>query len=40
LRIAADVVDRDGNPLGSLEGICEKAVTAWQEEVRKLGLSL
>jgi|HubBroStandDraft_2_1064218.scaffolds.fasta_scaffold15606_5 hypothetical protein len=40
LRIVADVVDKDGNALGSLEDICEKAVAAWEAEFGKAGLIL
>jgi hypothetical protein len=39
LRIFADVVDKDGNALGSLEDICEKAVAAWEAEFKKVGLA-
>jgi hypothetical protein len=39
LRIVARVVDKDGNHLGDLEAICEKAVAAWEAEFRKAGLT-
>jgi hypothetical protein len=38
LRIVASVVDKDGNALGDLENICEKAVAAWEAEFKKAGL--
>jgi len=38
LRIVANVVDKDGNRIGNLEDICEKAVTAWGTEFKKVGL--
>lgn len=38
LRIVAKVVDKDGNPLGNLEDICERAVAAWEAEFEKVGL--
>jgi hypothetical protein len=40
LRIVASVVDKDGNRLGNLEDICEKAVDAWKAEFKKVGLTL
>jgi len=40
LRIGARVVDKDGNYLGDLEAICEKAVAAWEAELKKVGLTL
>lgn len=39
LRIVASVVDKDGNPLGELEDICEKAIVAWEAEFKKVGLT-
>jgi hypothetical protein len=39
LRIVANVVDKDGNPLGSLEDICEKAVGNWEAEFKKVGMT-
>jgi hypothetical protein len=39
LRIVASVVDKDGNMLGELEDICEKAVAAWEAEFKKVGLT-
>lgn len=39
LRIVAGVVDKDGNRLGELEDICEKAVAAWEAEFNKVGLA-
>lgn len=39
LRIVATVVDKDGNFLGDLEDICEKAVAAWEAEFKKVGLT-
>lgn len=39
LRIVASVLDKDGNPLGELEDICEKAVAAWEAEFNKAGLT-
>ena len=39
LRIFADVVDKDGNALGSLEAICETARAAWESEFKKVGLT-
>jgi hypothetical protein len=39
LRIVASVVDTDGNRLGNLEDICEKAVDAWEAEFKKVGLT-
>jgi hypothetical protein len=40
LRIAATIADKDGNVLGDLEGVCEKAVAAWETEFKKVGLTL
>lgn len=40
LRITASVIDKDGNPLGDFENICEKAVNAWEAEFKKVGLPL
>jgi hypothetical protein len=39
LRIVAGVVDKDGNPLGNLEDICEKSVAAWEAGFKKVGLT-
>ena len=39
IRIVANVVDKDGNLLGDLEDICEKAVAAWEAELKKVGLT-
>jgi len=39
LRIAAIVVDQGGNTLGDLQVICEKAVAAWEAEVKKTELT-
>jgi len=40
LRIAAIVVDEHGNSLGSLEDIALRAVTAWEAELGKAGVTL
>jgi hypothetical protein len=40
LRIAAIVVDEHGNSLGSLEDIALRAVTAWEAEFAKTGVTL
>jgi hypothetical protein len=40
LRIAATVVDKDGNGLGDLEAISLRAVAAWQAEFVKAGMKL
>jgi hypothetical protein len=40
LRIVARVVDRDGNYVGDLEAICEKAVAAREAEFKRMGLTL
>jgi hypothetical protein len=39
LRIVATIVDKDGNSLGELEDICEKAVAAWEAEFMKVGIT-
>lgn len=39
LRIVANVVDKDGNRIGDLMDICEKAVAAWEVEFNKVGLA-
>jgi hypothetical protein len=40
LRIAATVVDTDGNGLGDLEAIALRAVAAWEAEFVKAGMTL
>ena len=40
LRIAAIVVDEHGNSLGSLEDIALRAVTAWEAELVRTGVTL
>jgi hypothetical protein len=40
LRIAATVVDKDGNGLGDLETIALRAVAAWEAEFVKAGMTL
>ena len=40
LRIAAIVVDEHGNSLGSLEDIALRAVTAWETELVRTGITL
>jgi hypothetical protein len=40
LRIAATVVDKDGNGLGDLEAISLRAVAAWEAEFVKAGMKL
>ena len=40
LRIAAIVVDERGNSLGSLEDIALRAVTAWEAELVRTGVTL
>jgi hypothetical protein len=40
LRIAASVVDKDGNGLGDLETIALRAVAAWEAEFVKAGMTL
>ena len=40
LRVAATVVDKDGNGLGDLEAISLRAVAAWQAEFVKAGMKL
>jgi hypothetical protein len=37
-RIVANVVDKNGNRLGSLEDICERAIAAWEAEFKNVGL--
>jgi len=40
LRIAATVVDKDGNGLGDLETIALRAVAGWEAEFVKAGMTL
>jgi hypothetical protein len=40
VRISAAVIDKDGNSLGDVEPICQRAVTAWQAEFVKAGLKI
>ncbi len=38
LRVVATVVDKDGNVIGNLEAICERAIEAWEAEFKKSGV--
>lgn len=39
LRVVATVVDKDGTPLGNFETIADKAVEAWEIELKKAGVT-
>ena len=39
LRISAVVVDQDGKDIDDLENICTRAVSAWEAEFQKVGLT-